>query len=581
MGKDFREENQPKSIHKKEEIQTRPREERQNENTEQKFAIGAFDMEQEKLDSHIDVEERYQMHLDTGMYSFISIARFHGIAIEPEQVAHILALEKNMTAEDILIIAKKADLKAKIANLELKYIESLPKPAIVELNNGEFCLLAHVDSKQALILRQGDSAPVSVPIVEFEKQFSGNIILIAQKFWKDKHRAFGFRWFIPDIIKYKKPLGEEIEEKIKEYNLDQETQNNLILLAKYRDSDFEGQKNILDLISKQNEEQVAIRENELVRMKNELTALQKREENLRVLAHSKGEIEIGLKAAEERVRALRKEEQVAAELYQAGGLSKSEWEQIQHQLEIAQNTYEAEQCKAELEKINRQMSWENAKAEIQDKQNEIQLQQIRIEQERIKHEESLSNRDNLDIKKNESILDLLVQKEKFLLDVENQIEKVQKSIDLFSLKSPIDGTVHGLSTNTVGGVVTLAQPIMTIVPDGTPLLVEASLQNKDVGFVHIGQQVEVKVDAFPYQRYGMVEGIVQSVSPDAFEDEKLGLIYRVKVALENPTVIVDGKEQRLSAGMSVSAEIKTGRRRIISFFLEPFVKNVKESITLR
>ncbi|MDO4711423.1 MAG: HlyD family type I secretion periplasmic adaptor subunit [Peptostreptococcaceae bacterium] len=375
--------------------------------------------------------------------------------------------------------------------------------------------------------------------------------------------------------------GENIEEKIKEYKLDLETQNNLILLAKYRDSDFEGQRNILELVSAQGKQQVSIRESELVRMQNELTMLQKREESLRILAHSKGEVEIALDAAKKQVEELTREENTAKQLYEAGGLSKNEWQQVRHRLELAQNLYEAEGSKAELEKINRKLNWENAKAEIQDKQNEIHLQEIRIQQERTKYDESVSNLDNLSIKKNETILDLLVQKEKFLLDIENQIAKINKSIELSSLRSPIGGTVHGLAANTVGGVVTLAQPIMTIVPDGTPLLVEASLQNKDVGFVHVGQEVEVKVDAFPYQRYGMVRGIVQSVSPDAFEDEKLGLVYRVKVSMEHPEVIVDGQKQRLSAGMSVSAEITTDRRRIISFFLEPFVKNIKESVTLR
>lgn len=375
--------------------------------------------------------------------------------------------------------------------------------------------------------------------------------------------------------------GEDIEEKIKEYELDTETQNNLILLAKYRDSDFEGQRNILELVSEQGKQQLNIRESELTRMQNELTMLQKKESSLRILAHSKGEIEIALDAAKKRVEELTREENTAKQLYEAGGLSKNEWEQAKHQLEIAQNIHEAEKSKAELEKINRKLNWENAKAEVQDKQNEIELQKIRIRQEQTKYDESVSNMDNLDIKKNETILDLLVQKEKFLLDIENQIAKINKSIELSSLRSPIAGTVHGLTANTVGGVVTLAQPIMTIVPDGTPLLVEASLQNKDVGFVHVGQEVEVKVDAFPYQRYGMIQGIVQSVSPDAFEDEKLGLIYRVKVSMEQPEVIVNGQKQRLSAGMSVSAEIKTDRRRIISFFLEPFVKNIKESVTLR
>lgn len=174
-------------------------------------AFGTFCADK-NLDDTEDADQTesdpYNMDEDTGMYSFISLARFHGIAVEPQQVSHLLALQKNMTAEDILIIARKIELKAKIAELEIKYIKQLPMPSIIELKNGTFCILAHIDEKNALILRQSDPAPVVVSISELDDVWSGKIILIAQKFWKDKNRAFGFRWFIPDIIKYKKPLIE-------------------------------------------------------------------------------------------------------------------------------------------------------------------------------------------------------------------------------------------------------------------------------------------------------------------------------------------------------------------------------------
>ncbi len=179
-----------------------------SQEAEERFGEKSKENEAYTAESEQRKEKQYSFHEDSGMYAFVSLARFHGLAIEPEQVAHILALEKNMTVEDILIIAKKAELKARTACLELKYLAQLPMPAIVEMKGGEFCILAHIGAENALILRPGDRAPVAVSIEEFEKIWSGTIILIAQKFWKDKNRAFGFRWFIPDIIKYKKPLIE-------------------------------------------------------------------------------------------------------------------------------------------------------------------------------------------------------------------------------------------------------------------------------------------------------------------------------------------------------------------------------------
>lgn len=173
------------------------------------FSDSFCEDKQENQAENSDVKgEKYDIHEDTGMYSFISLARFHGIAIEPNQVAHVLALTENMTAQDILIMAKKIELKAKMAELEMKYIKQLPMPSIIELKDGTFCILAHINEKNALVLRKNDQAPVTISTSELEVIWNGKIILVAQKFWKDKNRAFGFRWFIPDIIKYKKPLTE-------------------------------------------------------------------------------------------------------------------------------------------------------------------------------------------------------------------------------------------------------------------------------------------------------------------------------------------------------------------------------------
>ena len=122
---------------------------------------------------------------------------------------------------------------------------------------------------------------------------------------------------------------------------------------------------------------------------------------------------------------------------------------------------------------------------------------------------------------------------------------------------------------------------MSIVPNDTPLIVEASLLNKDVGFVEVGQEASVKIDTFPFQKYGTVKGKIESISPDAFEDEKLGTVYKMKVSLEKQSMMVNGKNVHIVPGMTVSAEIKTGERRIIEFFLEPIIRYADESLKLR
>jgi hemolysin D len=158
-----------------------------------------------------------------------------------------------------------------------------------------------------------------------------------------------------------------------------------------------------------------------------------------------------------------------------------------------------------------------------------------------------------------------------------EVVKASQRTGLQRLVSPIDGVVQQLAIHTVGGVVTPAQQLMVVVPQDHPVEVEAQVENKDVGFVKEGQEVEIKVEAFPFTLYGTIPGKVVSVSDDAAPVEKVGLVYPARVSLDRATMQVEGKQVNLSPGMAVSVEIKTGQRRLIEFFLSPLLKSVQES----
>ena len=149
------------------------------------------------------------------------------------------------------------------------------------------------------------------------------------------------------------------------------------------------------------------------------------------------------------------------------------------------------------------------------------------------------------------------------------------------LTAPIDGVVQQLVIHTVGGVVTPAQQLMMIVPNDHPLEVEAWVENKDIGFVKAGQPVEVKVETFPFTVYGTISGKIMGVSDDAVPLEKGGLAYTARVSMDRSTMQVEGKTVHLSPGMAVTAEIKTGQRRMIEFFLSPLLKYAQESLRER
>ena len=93
--------------------------------------------------------------------------------------------------------------------------------------------------------------------------------------------------------------------------------------------------------------------------------------------------------------------------------------------------------------------------------------------------------------------------------------------------------------------------------------------------------VQIKIDTFDFQKYGMIEGVVKKVSKDSVEDKNQGLVYDVFITPVSKTLIVDGKEQSITTGMSLSAEIKTGKRRIIEFFIYPIIKYWSEAVTIK
>lgn len=150
-----------------------------------------------------------------------------------------------------------------------------------------------------------------------------------------------------------------------------------------------------------------------------------------------------------------------------------------------------------------------------------------------------------------------------------------------TLKAPVSGVVQQLVIHTHGGVVTPAQKLMVIVPSNNQLEVEAMVANQDIGFVREEQSVEVKIDAFPFTKYGVIDGTLDNLSNDAIADEQLGLIYKAQVSMQDFTIQVENKSVNLSPGMTVSVEIKTGKRRLIEYFLAPLLRYKQESIRER
>ena len=159
--------------------------------------------------------------------------------------------------------------------------------------------------------------------------------------------------------------------------------------------------------------------------------------------------------------------------------------------------------------------------------------------------------------------------------------KTEHRSRLTQLTAPVDGTVQQLAVHTAGGVVTPAQVLMIVVPKDAEVTAEVVLENKDVGFVSAGQQAAVKLETFPFTRYGTVPATITSLSADAVNDEKRGAIFPATLKLSQTYLNVDGKRIALAPGMNLSAEIKTGQRRVIDYLLSPVRRAADESLTER
>lgn len=172
----------------------------------------------------------------------------------------------------------------------------------------------------------------------------------------------------------------------------------------------------------------------------------------------------------------------------------------------------------------------------------------------------------------------------------DELEKIEHKSGLLSLRAPQRGVIKDLATHTVGTVVSPGTVLMSLVPHDEPLQAEVYVKNEDVGFVHQDQRVKLKLSAYPFQKYGMLDGTVVHVGPDAADQASssaktgadipgvvTGLRYKALVRLDVQHLETDGNRLRLSPGMQVVAEIHQGQRTVMEYLLSPVQKAWQEA----
>jgi hemolysin D len=245
---------------------------------------------------------------------------------------------------------------------------------------------------------------------------------------------------------------------------------------------------------------------------------------------------------------------------------------------------------------------------LSEMQDLVGLQQdIVVQQSRLREADAAiallkETREKTAVEYRRTIYDALAKTEQKAASLAQDVIKAEQRTKLQRLTAPVDGVVQQLDVHTVGGVVTPAQALAVVVPSESHLEIEAMVSNRDIGFVHAGQEVEIKVDTFNFTRYGLLHGKVLSVSSDAITRERQQsapndrasgapqsgsepraqeLEYAARISLDHTDMQVEDKLVNLGPGMAVTVEIKTGTRRIINYLLSPLARYKQEALRER
>jgi hemolysin D len=237
-----------------------------------------------------------------------------------------------------------------------------------------------------------------------------------------------------------------------------------------------------------------------------------------------------------------------------------------------------------------------------EQQKELGVQQSHLQEAAAAVATIGENRRQADAEYRRNLSDELAKSEQKAVGLSQELIKAEQKTRLQQLTAPVDGMVQQLAIHTVGGVVTPAQALLVVVPSDSRLEIEALVPNRDIGFVHAGQPAEIKVDTFNFTRYGLLHGEVLSVSQDAIvrdrrqdrADDRLPgaqndssepkgqeLNYGARISLDRAEMEIDGRRVKLSPGMAVTVEIKTGSRRILSYLLSPLLRYQHEALRER
>lgn len=214
-------------------------------------------------------------------------------------------------------------------------------------------------------------------------------------------------------------------------------------------------------------------------------------------------------------------------------------------------------------------------------QTEIAAQAQTIRQAEQAYQADQKNADRLKAERQSEILTQINQQQQELTDLEGKLAQAREQRNQNTIRAAVPGIVYNIKVTKTGAGVQSGEELLSIMPEGEDLILEAKVQNQDIGFVRSGMPVKVKLATFPYQEFGMIEATVRKISPNAVNEQNQGLVFPVQIQLKRKSVPVKGQEVPLTPGMVATGEIVTRQKTVLSFLLDPITASWDQAFSIR
>lgn len=241
--------------------------------------------------------------------------------------------------------------------------------------------------------------------------------------------------------------------------------------------------------------------------------------------------------------------------------------------------YKLEQMKKLVEKgLEPEISLKDLEEEFIEQKSNINIKKEEIK--KLNAEYEISQKELLQFKNNIK-KELIEDLNKTTDELNTMLPEMNKSNYLLESKSIYaseNGFIYNLNNGTSGRVIQSGEVIMELIPESSPLEIEAKVLNRDIGFVHIGQEVKIKFDTFNFTKYGYIEGVVTNIAKSSMLDENLGEIYPVLIELKENKIKIDNNYIKLIPGMTCTVDIKIGKRHLIEYIISPMIRYKDEAL---